>query len=238
MILPKSKTAVLFSGSDDLALEGIAGRLAKHVTLFSLPVGSLDGLVNLRQGLCQISGSHLLDASGEYNTPFIRHIFPDREVEVITLAHRTQGWMMAPGNPKQLRGIQDLRREDVRFVNRNPGSGTRVWIDMQLRKLDISPGQINGYEHEVTTHSAAAALIQAGKADLSLGLQAAAGTHKLEFVPLFEERYDLVLLREHEAEILPLLDFIQTKEFRGFLSSLSGYNADHSGEQIPVIEKR
>jgi DNA-binding transcriptional ArsR family regulator len=87
IILPKTKKpAVIFSGSHDLALEGIAEHLEKHVMLLSLPVGSLDGLVNLRQGLCQISGSHLLDESGEYNTPFIRHLFPDRDVEIVTLA--------------------------------------------------------------------------------------------------------------------------------------------------------
>src|SRR5512139_4087756 len=178
VILPKTKKpAVIFSGSHDLALEGIAGHLGKHVTLLSLPVGSLDGLVNLRQGLCQLSGSHLLDESGEYNTPFIRHIFPDRNVEMVTMAHRTQGWMLAPGNPMYLRDIEDLVREDVRFVNRNPGSGTRIWIDAQLRKMGIPPHRISGYEHEVATHNEAAALIRAGKADISLGLQAAASAH-------------------------------------------------------------
>ena len=96
---------MIFSGSHDLALEGMAEHLQKHLTLLSLPVGSLDGLVNLRQGLCQISGSHLLDESGEYNTPFVRHLFPDRAVEIITLAHRTQGLMLASGNPKGVKKI-------------------------------------------------------------------------------------------------------------------------------------
>ena len=237
-ILPKSKKpAILFSGSDDLSLNGIALHLAKHVTLLNFPVGSLDGLVNLRQGLCQVSGSHLLDENGEYNTPFIRHLFPDRDIELVTLAHRTQGWMLAPGNPLQLRGIEDLTREDVRFVNRNPGSGTRVWIDAQLRKAGIASELIRGYDHEVTTHNEAAALIQARKADISLGLQAAASAHGLGFIPLFEERYDLALMREHEREILPVLDYIQTEDFRRSLATLTGYNAAHSGEQIPLEEK-
>ena len=100
IILPKSKKpAVIFSGSHDLALEEIAKNLSKHVTLLSMPVGSLDGLVNLRQGLCQISGSHILDDSGEYNVPTVRRLFPDRDVELVTLAHRTQGLMLPPGNP-------------------------------------------------------------------------------------------------------------------------------------------
>jgi putative molybdopterin biosynthesis protein len=233
LVLPETKKpAILFSGSDDLALEGIAGHLEKRVTMFNLPVGSLDGLVNLRQGLCQISGSHLLDESGEYNMPFIRHLFPDRSVEVITLAHRTQGWMLAPGNPKRLRGIQDLARQDVHFVNRNPGSGTRLWIDTRLRELGIPPHQIPGYAHEVKTHSEAAALIQAGRADIALGLQAAANEHGLDFIPGFEERYDLVLLPEHEKSLLPLLEYIQTKDFRNMLSALTGYNPSHTGQQI------
>src|SRR5512139_3247724 len=108
VILPKTKKpAVIVSGSHDLALEGIAEHLEQHVTLLSLPVGSLDGLVNLRQGLCQISGSHLLDETGEYNTPFVRHLFPDREVEIVTLAHRIQGLMLVRGNPKGIKKIAD-----------------------------------------------------------------------------------------------------------------------------------
>ena len=146
MILPKTKkTAVIFSGSHDLALEGIAAHLERHVTLLSMPVGSLDGLINLRQGLCQISGSHLLDVSGEYNTPFIRHFFPDRDVEIVTLAYRTQGLMFVNGNPKGIREIADIAKPNVRFVNRNAGSGTRLWLDAELRKLKIPDENVNGY---------------------------------------------------------------------------------------------
>src|SRR5687767_10655953 len=156
IILPKTKKpAIIFSGSHDLALEGIADHLQKHVTLLSLPVGSLDGLVNLRQGLCQISGSHLLDENGEYNTPFVRHLFADREVQVITLAHRTQGLLLAAGNPKMIRNIEDLTNPTVRFVNPNSGSGTRFWFDAELRRLAVSMDQIHGYHRVVKTHSEA-----------------------------------------------------------------------------------
>ena len=233
IILPKTKKpAVIFSGSHDLALEGIAGQLQKHVTLLSLPVGSLDGLVNLRQGLCQISGSHLLDKSGEYNLPFVRHLFPDRDVRIVTLAYRTQGLMLVPGNPKDVKKINDVAKSDVRFVNRNPGSGTRLWFDGELSKQKIPTGQINGYERVVKTHSDAASLIHAGEADAALGLQAAAYQYGLDFIPLFEERYDLVLTREYERALSPLLDYIQTSNFRMELNALTGYNSSHSGEQI------
>jgi len=176
VILPKTKkTAVIFSGSHDLALEGIAEHLEKHVTLLGLPVGSLDGLVNLRQGLCQISGSHLLDVSGEYNTPFVRHLFPDRNVEIVTLAYRTQGLMLAAGNPKGLKHLSDIARPNVRFVNRNPGSGTRLWLETELRRLRIPSENVHGYDKVVKTHTEAAALVANGKADVSLGLQARVG---------------------------------------------------------------
>jgi putative molybdopterin biosynthesis protein len=233
MILPKTKKPTLiFSGSHDLALESIAERLSQHIILLGLPVGSLDGLVNLRQGLCQISGSHLLDESGAYNTPFVRHLFPDRQVEIITLAYRTQGLMLAPGNPKGIKKIADIPRPDVRFVNRNLGSGTRLWLDGELHKLNIPVENIDGYKRVVKTHSDAASLIATGEADTALGLQAAVYQHKLDFIPLFEERYDLVLPRENERMLTPLLDYLQTSAFRAVLNALTGYNSVHSGEQI------
>ncbi len=235
IILPKTKKpAVIFSGSHDLALEGIAEHLEKHVTLLSMPVGSLDGLVNLRQGLCQISGSHLLDVTGEYNTPFVRHLFPDRDVEIVTLAYRTQGLMFVNGNPKGIKKIADIAKPDVRFVNRNPGSGTRLWFDAELKRLKIPVGTINGYDKEVKTHTEAAALISTNKVDVALGLQAAAHQYNLDFIPLFEERYDLILPRENEKTLMPLLDYLQTSDFRNELNALTGYNTSHSGEQISI----
>lgn len=235
IILPKTqKPAVIFSGSHDLALEGMAEHLQKHVTLLSMPVGSLDGLVNLRQGLCQISGSHLLDENGEYNTPFVRHLFPDRDVEMITLAHRTQGLMLSKGNPKGIKRIGDIARPNIRVVNRNAGSGTRLWFDSELRKLRIPAEKIQGYDRVVKTHSEAAYLIETGKADTALGLQAAAHQHNLDFIPLFEERYDLVLPRENERPLMPLLDYLQTATFRAELNRLTGYNPSHSGEQMTL----
>ena len=235
LVLPKSKKpTVIFSGSHDLALEGIAGHLSRRLVLLSLPVGSLDGLVHLRMGLCQVSGAHLLDPNGEYNTPYVRHLFPDRNVELITLANRTQGLMFAPGNPHSIQGMADLARRNVRFVNRNRGSGTRLWLDTKLARLGLDPQHVNGYGREVRTHSEAASLIASGKADLALGLQAAAVQHGLAFLPLFEERYDLVLLRENEKPLAPLLEYLQTAAFRNELNLLAGYNPAHSGEQITL----
>ena len=233
LILPKDKKPVIiFSGSHDLALEVTVAALSKRVNLLSLPVGSLDGLMNLRQGLCQISGAHLLDETGEYNTPYVRHFFPDREMDIFTLAYRTQGLMIAAGNPKDIRSIAELARSNVCIVNRNAGSGTRLWLDAELHKLGIPIRQIRGYDHIVMTHSEAASLIESSQADAALGLQAAAHQHGLDFIPLFEERYDLVLLHEQQKTLTPLLDYLQTIEFRRATESLTGYATAHSGEHI------
>ncbi len=235
LILPKTRVpAIVFSGSHDLALDGLANRFSDRVLLLTLYVGSLDGLTNLRQGLCQVSGAHLLDESGEYNAPYVRRFFPDRDVDLITLAHRTQGLLLALGNPKSIRGLQDLSRPEVRFVNRNAGSGTRLWLEGELRRRHQPGASIRGFQHAVATHTEVAALIRAGRADVGLGLQAAAHEAGLDFLPLFEERYDLVLPREQERKLAPILDHLQTAGFRTTLKSMTGYNTAHSGEQIPI----
>jgi putative molybdopterin biosynthesis protein len=235
LILPEGgKPAIVFSGSHDLALEKISEQIADHLTLLTLPVGSLDGLVNLRQGLCQISGAHLLDKSGEYNAPFVRHLFPDRIMDLVTLAYRTQGLMVAAGNPKGVRSASDLAQAGLRFINRNPGSGTRLWLDRELERLGIPSEQIDGYEHVVNTHTECARAIASGQVDVALGLQASALQFDLDFIPLFEERYDLVLPREQENVLAPLLDYIQTATFRQEISTLTGYTTTHSGEQISL----
>jgi putative molybdopterin biosynthesis protein len=233
LVLPKTKkSALMISSSNDLALESIAHRLEKHFHLLNFPVGSLDGLVNLRQGLCQFSGSHILDEDGEYNASTVRHLFPDRAMELVTLAHRTQGLIVRPGNPKSIKKIKDIACKGVRFVNRNAGSGTRLWFDAELKRLKMDAKQIRGYDRISQTHSESASMIEADQADVTLGIQAAAHQHHLDFIPLFEERYDLVLPRENEQFISPLLDYLQTAAFRNELNSLTGYNTAHSGEQI------
>lgn len=235
LILPESGTpVVVFSGSHDLAIEKISDDIAKYLTLLSLPVGSLDGLVNLRQGLCQVSGAHLLDKSGEYNVPFVRHFFPDRSMDLVTLAYRTQGLMFARDNPRGIRGISDLTQTGLRFINRNPGSGTRLWLDREFKRQNISPEKIEGYGRVVNTHTECARAIASGEAEVALGLQASAQQFNLDFIPLIEERYDLVLPKDQEEILAPLLDYIQTRDFRKKASSLTGYTTTHSGEQIKI----
>ncbi len=231
MVLPHSeKPLLIFSGSDDFAWEMLATQLESSFHILTLPVGSLNGLVNLRQGFCQVAGCHIRDNhSGEYNLPTIRHLFPDRAATVITLAHRTQGMIVLPGNPKAIRSLADLSRPDVRLINRNRGSGTRLWLDYQLRQLGLVPTQIQGYEWEATTHRQCALAVKNQQADVALGVEAAARQAGLDFVPLFQERYDLTFFSEFEPDYLPLLEYLNSARFRQALQALPGYNSDESG---------
>ena len=188
-ILPERtrEKAVLALGSHDMALDLLAEVFHddnKTPELFTLPLGSLNGLIALRQGLGQVAGCHLLDPpSGEYNVGYVRHIFPDQLVHVVTLAHRQQGLMVAPGNPLGIKSLTDLGRAGVRFVNRKGGSGTRIWFDYQLEQKGINSECIQGYEIELNTHLQVAQAVAHGHADAGLGLMAAARKYELEFVP-------------------------------------------------------
>ena len=234
MVLPRNgqRQTIIISGSHDLAIEQFSQTLGKNINLLSLPVGSLDGLVALRQGFCHIAGSHLLDANGEYNTPFVRHLLPDRKTTMVTLADRQQGLILIPGNPKGIHDLDDLARDDVSFVNRQLGSGTRLWLDNRLKDIGISPTQINGYNTIFHTHTEVALAIRSRQADAGIGLQAVAQRQNLFFIPLFKERFDLTMLQESTQQLAPVLDHLQSKVCRKEMADLSGYDTTHTGEQI------
>ena len=234
LILPDEtdRPLVVFSGSHDLAIEYLTELVSKYVDIRVFTVGSLDGLIMLRQNICHFSGAHLLDLQGEYNLPFVRHIFPDRDMQVVTLANRMQGLITVAGNPKSIHSIENLGRKDIKFINRNPGSGTRIWLDQQLQALGINADEVNGYSQTVSTHTEAARWIREGAADVALGLQAAANQFDLNFTPLFEERYDLVFSTEQTSRISPLLDTIQSLEFRTKVKTMTGYTTSNTGIRL------
>lgn len=194
--------------------------------------GSLGGLIALAEGKADLAGSHLWDAeTGAYNLPFVRRLLPARAALVVTLAHRRQGLMLPPGNPRGLASLADLAQPGLKFVNRQPGSGTRVWLDASLARLGIDPRAISGYGDERLTHSDAARAVAEGAADAALGLEAAALAFGLDFVFLNRERYDLVLLPETAA--LPvfqqLLAWLPSGEGRAFVASHPGYESAETG---------
>ncbi|MGQ9554573.1 MAG: substrate-binding domain-containing protein [Anaerolineae bacterium] len=232
--------AIVALGSHDLALELLARRLGesgKAPSLWTLPLGSLDGLIALRQGVAHCAGCHLLDTeSDEYNVPYVTRLFPGQAMVLVTLAYRQQGLILAPGNPRRLCALEDIAHEGMTFVNRNRGSGTRIWLDRRLRQLGMQANQVRGYEHEVSTHTEVAAAIARGQADAGLGIQAAALAAGLDFLPLFQERYDLVIpMSFYEAPFLrPLLDELHSGIFRNQAQALGGYDISHCGEVMKL----
>jgi putative molybdopterin biosynthesis protein len=225
-------------GSHDLVLDLAASALRSddpRVTLASSNVGSLGGLVALRDGLCHVAGSHLLDpATGEYTLPYVDRVLAGRDVRVIRLVHRDQGLMVAPGNPLGLAGIQDLTRPGVRYVNRQRGAGTRVLLDQQLGARGISPGAIEGYAREEPTHLAVAAAVAAGRGDAGLGIMAAARAFGLDFLPVTREPYDLVVAGPDadSPRLAPLWALLQSDRFRADVEELGGYGTKEMGRRI------
>ena len=229
-----------FAGSHDLALEVLwvqARRLDAALAFEPHYVGSLDGLLSLLHGESGLAGTHILDAeSGQYNLPILRHLFVGRPLCVVTLAEREQGLLVPAGNPRGLRDVDDLAQPGLRFVNRQPGSGTRTLLDYRLQRAGIDRTRIAGYQTSVATHLAVATAVAEGRADAGLGLFAAARAFGLGFVPLARERYDLVLLaadRQHPL-LAKLLDLIGSGSFRAVVAELGGYDTTHIGEETCI----
>lgn len=232
-----SRSPIMVLGSDDFALQLLAGDLNRGPGDFEIipsAIGSLDGLVALRQGLADVAGCHLFDApTGAYNVPFLRHLFPDRAMDMVTLAHREQGLMTAPGAQLGIADIGDLAG-GARFANRNSGSGTRVWLDARLRELEIPADAIAGYDLELRTHTDVAIAVASGHADAGLGIRAAAEEFELDFTPLFMERYDLVFAadRAEDEPFVRLRDMLDSRTFRTEVRGLGGYDTDHTGDGL------
>jgi putative molybdopterin biosynthesis protein len=229
-------------GSHDMTLDLIAQFLAGHDRrLASANVGSQGGLVALRRGEAHLAGSHLLDPeTGEYNISYIRQYLPGVKVKVITLVGREQGLLVKRGNPKKVKSLEDLSRPGagdaarVRFVNRQRGAGTRVLLDYHLKLMRIAADSIIGYNQEEYTHLGVAAAVASGRADCGLGIAAAAKALELDFIPLYQERYDLVISREFtESDLLaPLFAVLENQEFRAAVSALPGYDVSVMGNLI------
>jgi putative molybdopterin biosynthesis protein len=237
LIAPESTspTTLVALGSHDPALEMLGHDVERsRVGLVSVPIGSLDGLIALRQGLCDVAGCHLFDDErNEYNAPFLRHLFPDIPVLAVTLAYREQGLITAPGNPRGIRDFADLTDGTLRFANRNPGSGTRVWVDSHLRHTQLDPSAIAGYDTSFGTHTAVAKAVADGSADAGVGLRASAEALGLAFQPLFVERYDLVMRRDRvgDDDVHALLDSLSSRRFRRAMGGLAGYDTAHTGHE-------
>jgi molybdate-binding protein/DNA-binding transcriptional regulator YhcF (GntR family) len=225
-----------FSGSHDLAVAWLAthfGEIARGCSLQLNFTGSLGGLIALAEGKADLAGCHLWDEETDtYNLPFVRRLFPGQRVALVTLAHRQIGLIVTPGNPGAVQGLADLARPGLRFVNRQSGSGTRVWLDAMLHRQGIQPSAIQGYRDEKMTHTEVANTIAEGSADAGLGLEGAARPYGLGFVPLTLEQYDLVIPARHFGSPLlqAVIDWLRSPAARQAISSLAGYQTISTGE--------
>lgn len=234
--LKSATSTISFQGSHDPSLEilwALAARRQPGMRVRSSLVGSLWGLVALERGDAHLAGAHLLDPdSGEYNLPWIRRVLPGRKVALLRLGEREQGLMYRKEAGRTFRSLSDIAHPGVRFVNRQRGSGTRVLLDHYLAQHGIPSGQIGGYEREERTHSAVAAVIAGGAADVGLGLYSSARALDLGFSPIASEAYDLVALADMQERdwLAPLVDVLGAPEFRALLGSSGGYDTTHTGE--------
>jgi putative molybdopterin biosynthesis protein len=223
-------------GSHDLTLDLISQFLAGYDRrLASANVGSQGGLIALRRGEAHLAGSHLLNPeTGEYNISYIRQYMPDIPVTVVALVGRDQGLMVKRGNPKGIKSLEDLTAPQVQFVNRQRGAGTRVLLDYHLGLMSIPPERIAGYFQEEYTHLAVATAVASNRADCGLGIAAAAQALDLEFVPLFQERYDLVFPKSFaESDLLaPLFGLFTDRHFREAVAQLPGYDVSVMGTLV------
>jgi molybdenum cofactor synthesis domain-containing protein len=231
---------LLAIGSHDLAIDLLASSIKErsegNITISSSNIGSMGGLLAIEKGIAHFAGSHLLDTqTGDYNFSYIKRYLKNTQVTLVTLVHRRQGLMIARGNPKNIRGIADLTRSDVAFINRQAGSGTRILLDYELQKAGINSAGIMGYRSEEYTHMSVAMAITSGRADVGLGIMAAAQALSLDFIPVARERYDVVIPTNllKDDRIALLLEIIRSQQFIEQIMALGGYEVEETGKIQP-----
>lgn len=226
-------------GSHDNILDILANqlhRLASPIRLSSAHVGSMGGIMAIRRGEAHIAGSHLLDEeTGEYNISFIKRFLQSTPLELVNLCYREQGLIVASGNPKDIQNFEQIATNGYTFINRQKGAGTRLLTDKILGESGLDPEQIPGYDHEEYTHMNVAAAVASGSVDTGMGIRATAQALGLDFVPVAEERYDLIIPKQFDTDprIVALLDIIrESSSFREKVRGLGGYDLRNSGEVL------
>ncbi|RLA98000.1 MAG: molybdopterin biosynthesis protein, partial [Deltaproteobacteria bacterium] len=232
------ENTLVMIGSHDNTIDLLADELVKtdgRFFLTSSHVGSMGGLMAIKRGHAHLAGAHLLDPeSGEYNFPYIERYLKDVPVRVVNLVYREQGLIIQKGNPKNIKGLEDLTRDDVMFVNRQRGSGTRILLDFRLSQLGISGDQIKGYNQEEFTHMGVAVNVLSGSADVGMGIFAAANALGLDFIPVVSERYDLIIPEQFwdDEKIRVVIDIIRSKDFQQRVLELGGYDVSDTGKVL------
>jgi putative molybdopterin biosynthesis protein len=229
---------MVFAGSHDMTLDLLATAIHKADPdrfLSSAHVGSMGGILAIRKGEAHAAGVHLFDEkSGEYNIPFVKQYLPDIPFVLVNLVYRQQGWIVPPGNPLAIREIGDLKREGLIYINRQRGAGTRLLFDYLLKQAGMSPDDVYGYNREDYSHLSVAAAVAGGTADCGLGILSAAKALGLDFVPVAEERYDLLMTKEfyNSDAGRVLLSVMKSAEFRQQVEALGGYSCRDTGTVV------
>jgi putative molybdopterin biosynthesis protein len=239
--LPEIENTVVSIGSHDLILDIISDLMAaQNSYMASTHVGSMAGLISLKRGESHIAPTHLLDEeSGEYNISYLKQIFPGEAVTLIKGVGRVQGLIVKKGNPLGINSIADLcssRGNEVRYINRQRGAGTRLLLDFLLKKEGIGPDQIQGYEREAATHMAVAAAVESNSADVGMGISSAAKALNLDFIPLGDEEYDFAILNRflELPHIQIFLETLRSEAFHQRLQELAAYTWERCGELVRI----
>jgi len=229
---------VVMVGSHDLSLDVLANLLGKFyppIFFSSHAVGSLGGILAIKNGFCHIAGLHLLDPeTGEYNQPYIRRYLNGASVRTIHLVYRAQGLIVQKGNPREIKSLEDLSGKRAAFINRQKGSGTRILLDHLLNTLGLDSRQIQGYDKEEFTHMAVASAVAGGVAEVALGILSAARALDLDFIPVAKEQYDLLIpsIYFDDEKIRRVIETIRSEEFKKMVLRMGGYDVSRTGEEL------
>jgi len=230
------ENTIVITGSHDNTLDVLADQIRQRnsqVSISSSHVGSMGGLMALKKGGCHMAGAHLLDPhDGSYNISYIKKHLVDHPVRVVNLVMREQGLIVPRGNPENIESIEDLKKGRLTFINRQPGSGTRILFDYKLGQLGISPEDILGYENDEYTHMSVAVAVLSGRANAGLGIKAAANALSLDFIPVVTESYDLIILERffNSSKVQTLLNTIANDDFKNRVKALGGYGVEKTGQ--------
>jgi putative molybdopterin biosynthesis protein len=235
---PLEDIPIRFLGSHDIALSWLTNKYSEitgTAPFIIHYVGSLGGLIALAEGKGQIAGIHLWDSeSDSYNIPFVKRLLPGKKVSLLTLAHRRLGVILPVGNPFRVQNLSDLTHADIRFINRQDGSGTRVWLESNMHRSGIDPICIHGYQNEKLTHTDVARAIAEEEANAGIGLEVAALSYGLDFVFLARERYDLVFFNEllDQPVFAGWVKFLQQTETKAAIAAMGGYDVSETGRIV------
>jgi len=240
LLRPKSeiKNTIVLVGSHDMTLDLLATEIrqaANYLFISSSHVGSMGGLLAIERGEAHAAGVHLLDPeTGEYNIPYIKKYVKKSGLTLLNLVYREQGFIVPKGNPKNVKQIEDIVEKELLLINRQKGAGTRILFDHILKEKQITSSSIKGYTREEFSHLGVAAAVKGGTADVGLGIKSAALTYDLDFIPIGEERYDLLVDKEFLHSYLGqmLLSVINSKNFKEQVEKLGGYSTRDTGQII------